>query len=165
VAIVFAGGIAILPLTAIAAAALASRWSARATLPLHTFAASYVFAFLPFGFAVWVAHYGFHLLTGAFTVVPVTQAAAIDLFGSAALGEPAWRLVGMRAGTVLPLQLGLILLGSFGSAGLVRAISQRDHGTRAAAAAWPWFVVLAVLAVLAGWIFLQPMEMRGTMVS
>ena len=52
---------------------------------------SVVYALVPFGFGVWLAHYGFHLFTGVLTVVPVTQSAAIDLLGWAALGEPAWR--------------------------------------------------------------------------
>ena len=64
---------------------------------------------------MWLAHYGFHFLTGALTVVPVTQSAAIDLMGWPALGEPLWRWAGMRPGAVLPIQLGCIVLGTIGS--------------------------------------------------
>jgi hypothetical protein len=121
----------------------------------------YAFAMIPFGLGMWLAHYGFHLLTGILTVVPVTQSAAIDLTGWAALGEPAWRLTGMQPGSVYPIQLGFVLLGTCGAVGLVQAISSRDHPTRATAASVPWFVVTVLLAALALWILNQPMEMRG----
>ena len=54
---------------------------------VRTAPAQYAVALVPFGFGVWVAHYAFHLLTGALTVVPVTQAAAIDAFGWAGAGR------------------------------------------------------------------------------
>ena len=68
----------------------------------------------------------------------------------------------MQPGSVLPLQLGLVLLGACGSIGLVQALAQRDHpGSRAARVAcrgWCWSALLAVAAL---WIFAQPMDMRG----
>ena len=36
-------------------------------------AVDFSYALVPFGFGMWLAHYGFHLLTGAFVVVPVTR--------------------------------------------------------------------------------------------
>ena len=122
---------------------------------------AYAFALIPFGFAVWAAHYGFHLLTGVLTVVPVVQSAAIDVFGSPLLGEPIWRWVGMTPASVYPLQLGVILLGACGSIALVQATSLRDHPTRPFAVALPWHAALVVLAVAVLWILEQPMEMRG----
>ena len=77
---------------------------------------------------MWVAHYAFHLLTGALTVVPVTQAAAIDALGWPVLGEPAWTWVGLQPGGVLPIQFGLVILGACGSIGLLQALAQRDPG-------------------------------------
>ena len=94
----------------------------------------YAYAFVPFGVGVWLAHYGFHFLTGVGTVVPVTQSAAIDAAGGALLGAPDWRWLGMRAGAVFPLQLGVVLLGALGSLVLVashlRARSSRRRGAR-----------------------------------
>ena len=54
-----------------------------ATRPVSTgrIALRYAYGLVPFGFGMWLAHYGFHFLTGALTVVPVTQSAAIDLMG------------------------------------------------------------------------------------
>ena len=120
-----------------------------------------VMALVPFGFGVWAAHYAFHLLTGALTVVPVAQAAAIDALGWPALGEPLWTWVGLQPGRVLPLQLGLVIVGACGSIGLLHALAYRDHGTRGLRVFVPWAVLVALLAVAAVWTFAQPMEMRG----
>jgi len=35
----------------------------------------YSYALVPLGFGMWLAHYGFHFLSGLFTIVPVTQSA------------------------------------------------------------------------------------------
>ena len=121
----------------------------------------YAYGLVPFGFGMWTAHYGFHLLTGALTVVPVTQSAAIDLMGWAALGDPLWRWAGMRAGAVFPIQLGCILLGTFGSLAVMHDISRRDYPDRPIRATAPWAIVVLLLAATAIWILFQPMEMRG----
>ncbi len=128
---------------------------------LRATAERYVFALVPFGFGMWLAHYGFHLLTGMFTVVPVAQSAAIDWLGWAALGEPAWRFVGLQPGAVFPVQVGCVLLGAVGSVGLVQATSQRDYPSCSALASVPWLVLVAGLTAAALWILAQPMEMRG----
>jgi hypothetical protein len=124
-------------------------------------AMNYTFALVPFGFGMWLAHYGFHLLTGALTVVPVIQSAAIDVFGWPVFGGPFWRWAGMRPGAVFPIQLGLILLGALGSLTLAYQISERDCPERPAVATIPWAIVTMTLAAVAVWILLQPMEMRG----
>ena len=126
-------------------------------------AVNYAYALVPFGFGMWLAHYGFHLLTGAFVIVPVTQRAAADLFGWAALGEPLWRLTGMRPGSVFPIQVGLILLGTMGSLAAAFRVAERDHPARAGRS-------VAALGrrhrsaspAVALWILSQPMDMRGT---
>ena len=109
----------------------------------------YAYGLVPFGFGMWLAHYGFHLLTGALTVVPVTQSAAIDLAGWPALGDPLWRWAGMRPGAVFPIQLGCVLLGTVGSFAVMHLISLRDYPDRPARATMPWAVVLVLLAAAA----------------
>ncbi len=121
----------------------------------------FVHALVPLGVGVWLAHYGFHLLTGALTIVPVMQSAAIDATGVAALGEPIWRWVGMRSGAVFPLQIGVVLLAAAGSIGLMGAVSSRAHSQHAGRRSIPWTVLVAVVSVVAVWIFMQPMDMRG----
>ena len=125
-------------------------------------AVNYVYALVPIGFGMWLSHYGFHLLTGALTIVPVTQRAALDLLAWPALGQPLWRLTGMRPGAVFPIQAGFILLGAMGSFAAAHQISERDYPNRVAAALVAWVAVIVVLAAAALWILLQPMDMRGT---
>jgi polyferredoxin len=125
-------------------------------------AVRYAYAFVPFGAGMWLAHYSFHFLTGIGTIVPVAQSAVIDAAGSALLGDPAWRWLGLRPGAVFPLQVGMVLLGALGSLLVAHRISERDHPGLAARAAAPWFVAIVGLAILALWILAQPMEMRGT---
>jgi polyferredoxin len=158
----FAIGLVVLPAVLLVCAAAVTRLAARdAGKPIGSTAAAYAFGLIPLGFGVWLAHYGFHLFTGILTAVPVTQTAAIDVLGWAALGEPAWRWAGMQPGSVYPIQIGFVLLGACGSIGLVQATSSRDYPGRRALASVPWHVVVLVLAAAALWIFTQPMEMRG----
>jgi len=122
-------------------------------------AVNYAYALVPFGFGMWIAHYGFHLLTGVFTIVPVTQRAAMDLLGAPVLGQPLLRLTGMRPGMVYPIELGLILLGALGSLASAFEISDRDYPGRATVAVIPWALLIAGLTTAALWIMSQPMEM------
>jgi hypothetical protein len=68
----------------------------------------------------------------------------------------------MRPGSVFPLQIGAVVLGTFGALVLAYRISERDAPARALRAGMPWIVLIAGLALLALWILAQPMEMRGT---
>jgi polyferredoxin len=122
---------------------------------------NYAYSLVPFGFGVWLAHYGFHLLTGVLSVVPVAQNAAQDVLGWPALGVPNWAWAGVRPGVVFPIQLGFILLGTMGSLALAFRISQRDYPARPALPTAPWAVVTVSLATAAIWILAQPMEMRA----
>jgi hypothetical protein len=121
----------------------------------------YAYALVPFGVGAWVAHYGFHLLTGILTIVPVTQSAVIDALGWPMLGEPLWRWAGMRPGSVFPIQLGFLLLGALGSFGVAARIGERDSPDRPAFATAPWWLLIAALTAAAIWILAQPMDMRG----
>jgi ferredoxin len=121
----------------------------------------YAVGLIPFGFGLWVAHYAFHFLTGVFTIVPVTQSAAADLFGWALLGDPLWRLAGMRPGAVFPIQIGFVMLGTLGSLAVTHGISEREHPGRPLVATAPWAVVLLLIAAAALWVLSNPMEMRG----
>jgi polyferredoxin len=161
----FAIGLVIVPALLLGAAAVLTRGLTRASSSsVWSTVARYAFALVPVGFGVWLAHYGFHLLTGFATVVPVTQVAAIDAFGRAVLGEPAWHWVGMQPGSVFPIQLGLVLLGAAGSFGLVHATSAREYPMMPSRASVPWIAVVVVLTTAALWILAQPMEMRAVSV-
>ena len=161
-ALMFASALIVLPAILLGSAAATVRLlTSGDALDARTTAARFALALIPFGVGVWLAHYGFHLLTGILTIVPVAQSAVIDLVGWPAWGEPAWTWTGLPPGLVYPIQLGVTLLGALGSAALAFAISAREYPRRTVAAAIPWLIVVVLLAVLAVWIIGQPMEMRG----
>jgi ferredoxin len=160
-AALFVATLLVAPLVLLGMAAVATRAiAADRERSIGSVAANFAYALVPFGFGVWLAHYGFHLLTGAFAIVPVTQRAATDLLGWAVLGEPLWRLTGMRPGAVFPVQVGFIALGTLGSLASAMQIAARDYPRRAAAVI-PWAILVVLLASAALWILSQPMEMRG----
>ena len=130
-----------------------------ATRPPAGGALQHAYALVPLGAGIWLAHYGFHMLAGALTIVPVTQSAVIDLFGQPFAGTPLWQLTGVRPGLLFPFQIGCVLLGALGSIGVTTAITVR-HG-RHPRAALPWHLLVAALALGAVWAFAQPMDMRG----
>ena len=119
----------------------------------------HAYALVPLGAGIWLAHFGFHLLTGALTIVPVTQSAVIDFFGRPLAGDPMWQLTGIRPGLLFPFQVGCVLLGALGSVGVLTLITTRER--RHGRAALPWHVLIAGLAIVALWTLAQPMDMRG----
>jgi len=159
--LMFTTGLVLAPALCLGAAAAGTRALTDTRFGIPRIAVRYAYGLVPLGFGVWLAHYGFHFLTGALTVVPVTQSATIDLFGWAALGEPLWRWAGMRPGSVFPIQLGCVLLGAAGSLGVTHLISIRDYYDRPGRASIAWIMVIVALAAAAIWVLFQPMEMRG----
>ena len=160
-ALVFAVGVAAAPAVLLAFAGAITRAFSGNGETLRGTVLTYAYALIPIGLGVWVAHYGFHLLTGVLTIVPVVQSAVVDAFGYALLGGPFWSWVGMQPGAVFPIQLGCVVLGAAGSLAMVQALSQRDQPSRAALASAPWLAVVLLIATTALWILSQPMEMRA----
>jgi hypothetical protein len=160
-AIVFIFALFILPAVLFAGAGALTRGLADAQGPLRQRVIPYAHALIPIGFGIWLAHYGFHLLTGALTIVPVAQSAVMDAFGRALLGGPVWGWVGLQPGSVFPIQLGCVVLGAAGSIGIVHAISRRDQASRPGLVSAPWIAIVALIATTAVWILSQPMEMRA----
>jgi hypothetical protein len=160
--LIFAAGLALIPLLLTMGAAAVTSRAARSAISVGEIAVRYAYALVPLGAGIWLAHYSFHFLTAIWTVVPVAQSAAIDFTGRALLGDADWRWMGLRPGVVFPVQIGAVLLGMIGSFLLVHGISERDHSARVQPAAAPWHVVVTALAIAALWVIAQPMEMRGT---
>jgi hypothetical protein len=161
-AMLYVIALGVLPLVLVGGAAWVTRYSTRQpTYSVGQIAVRYACVLIPFGFGVWLAHYGFHLLTGGLTIVPVAQGAVIDMVGWAALGDPRWQWTGMQPGSVFAIQIGFILLGTMGSLALAYLVSERDYPQRTVLAAVPWAGIVLVLAAAALWILSQPMEMRG----
>jgi ferredoxin len=127
--------------------------------PALLVAVRYAYALVPLGAGVWLAHYGFHMLAGVLTIVPVTQSAVIDFFGRPLAGEPMWQLTGVRPHLLFPIQVGCVLLGTLGSVGVASSVTTR-HG-QSVWSALPWNLLIAALAIVAVWALAQPMDMRG----
>jgi hypothetical protein len=143
-------------------------WLARAATGLRQdlvpLAVRYAYGLVPLGFGTWLAHYGFHFLTGLYTIIPVTQSALASV-GWPLLGEPRWRLTGLPLYAVQPLELGFLILGLAGSLMIVHSLSEEDSPSHPMRAFVPWAVVCVALCAVAVWLMLQPMEMRGTFMA
>jgi cytochrome c oxidase assembly factor CtaG len=156
----------VLPLLMVGAAAVLSRRWGRLSAGRVEVATRYVYALVPLGFAMWLAHYSFHFLTSYDTVIPTTQRLASDL-GWPLLGKPQWVLACCRPVAawlprleILFLDLGLLL--SLYVAYRI-ALTQTRRLTQALKALLPWAVLLVLVFTAAVWIMLQPMQMRGTL--
>jgi ferredoxin len=162
-------GLVVVPLVAIAgSAALSCRlgdlresWTGVAT--------RYVYALVPLGCAMWIAHYSFHFLTSCAAVVPVAQRFAGD--HGISLGTSVnWQAACCQpVGDWLPrleillLDAGLLL--SLYTGFRIALADQAAQGARSSAA-WnafaPWGLLTVLLFASGVWIVLQPMQMRGT---
>ncbi|MCB0095338.1 MAG: hypothetical protein KDE46_06430 [Caldilineaceae bacterium] len=127
----------------------------------------YAYSFVPLGFAIWFAHYLFHFLTGAMTLVPAFQTFFARTLGLPLLGEPDWTLAALfvpSTNTIQILQTIITYGGLFGAIALALNAGAKAHRNRGHALleAAPWLIILLVLAVSSGMTFLLPMEMRGS---
>lgn len=124
------------------------------------------YALLPLGLGLWAAHYAFHFVTGAATIVPVMQGFVADVVGRPLLGAPQWRMAALLPqGWLAPVEIGLLGLGWLGSLLVAYRVAERDTPARATAAFLPWAVLLTGLLAAAAWLMSQPMEMRGVMLG
>lgn len=124
----------------------------------------YTYALVPLGFGMWLAHSGFHFLTGLYTIVPVTQNAVASL-GWPILGDPRWTLVGVPKYIVEPLEFGFLLVGLAGSLLIVWRLAQEDAEEHPIRAFLPWAAVSVLLFLASVWLMTQPMDMRATMMA
>ncbi len=112
----------------------------------------------------WTAHYLFHFLTGALTIVPVFQhffeyrGFAVDTNWRLAQLVPSRWLFFIGAG--IASAYGLLAIAIAGARAL------RDFGaTRGVLAMWPVGLFALLVTVLQVLILAQPMEMRGTLLG
>ena len=133
----------------------------RAWIPLIL---RYTYSLVPLGFGMWLAHYGFHLLTGLYTVIPVTQSALLDL-GLPFFGEPRWMLVGFPRYVVEPVEFGFLLLGMTGSLLILWHLAREDSEKHPVRVFTPWALVCLLLLLASFWLIAQPMDMRATMMA
>ena len=135
--------------------------SPRGLLPLMV---RYTYGLVPMGFGIWLAHYGFHFLSGLYTVIPVTQSAVASL-GFSFLGQPRWTLRGLPANMVQVLEIGFLLLGFACSLAVTYSLADEDSPAKPVRAFIPWAGVCLVLWAASVWLMFQPMEMRAMLMS
>jgi hypothetical protein len=131
-------------------------WSMRGSGSLFARATRYSYGLAPLGFGIWLAHYSFHFLTGLYTFIPVTQRVVWPV-----LGDPRWRLTGIPARIVQPVELGFLVLGLAGSLLVTMRLAQDDSTDRPMRVFAPWAVVCGLIFSASLWLMFQPMEMRG----
>jgi hypothetical protein len=159
--LIFVAGLIIEPaLLLVLAAWLTKKWggSRSAILPLII---RHSYALVPLGFGIWLSHYGFHFLTGLYTIIPVFQSALASV-GAPIIGAPMWGLGGLPENAVYPMELGFLGLGLLGSLLVVHRQAEEDPDTRTGRVFSVWGVLCLLLWISALWLLSQPMEMRGT---
>ena len=143
-------------------------WTSRAwtgvKMGLLPLAVRYTYCLAPLGFGMWLAHYGYHFLTGLYTIVPVTQNAFADV-GWPIFGAPQWTLVGLPLYMVEPIEFGFLLLGMAGSLLVLWRFAEEDSAEHPMRLFVPWAVVCMLLLLAAVWLITQPMDMRATMMA
>jgi hypothetical protein len=161
--LIFVVGLLVIPAILLSVTAFASRWAAGRADPPGAVIRRFVYSLAPLGFGMWLAHYAFHFLTGALTIIPVAQSFLNDSGFMA--GEPLWELGPIvPPDWLFPLQVILLYGGLFGSLVTAFQIAVNRHRLRhiALRAFLPWAVLHFFLLAAAVWIMFQPMEMRGT---
>ncbi|MCU0474916.1 MAG: FesM [Anaerolineae bacterium] len=162
--VMFVLGGVVLPILAVMGTAWLARTLTRSTarLSLRDTAAAFTPALVPVGLGVWMAHYGFHFLTGAFTIVPVFQSFLVD-HGITALGRPDWSVAGVENFELIGLlQIGMMVGGLAVGLLVAERVAARLYRRESFVALLPWAVLLVCIVGLAFAVFGQPMEMRGT---
>lgn len=165
----FLVSVIVLPLLLVYGAAWLSKTLVvkRKELSLNKLVMRYASSFIPMGFAIWFAHYLFHFLTGAMTIVPTFQTFFYRTLGWTIVGRPNWRLAALfvpPVNTIQTIQTIVTYAGLILSIAVVLSIAGKVHKNRGKALreAIPWMVVLVLLAIASGSTFLLPMEMRGS---
>ena len=168
-AVIFVIGLVVLPALLLSASGLITRMLARRDEPIRGLISRYIYALVPLGFGMWLAHYSFHFLTGGLTLVPVVQSflADVGLFGGAA----QWGLGPVVPGEWLfPIEAIFLYAGAFASIVAALQIAQNHLGAAqtggpavALKIAAPWMILILLLLIAGLAILVQPMEMRGTM--
>jgi ferredoxin len=165
-AIIFGIGMIVLPVILIGLAAAAGRALTHGADSLTTVALRYCYTLVPLGLGMWLAHYGYHLLTGGLTIIPLAQQFCADL-GFPLLGHPNWAIAGLIPADwtwLTPIAVVALQCGAFGSLLALGRIAGRQHRERRMArrAALPWAILIVALCCAGIWLMMQPMEMRGS---
>lgn len=152
------------PLLALACGGLGRRASGVAA-SLRPLTARFALALVPLGFAMWVAHFGFHLVIGAGAALPALARALAQVGLLAPRAAPSMPMPGPVGPGLLHLELLVLDLGLLGALYLVRRVARDLTAARPGALMAPWVALAVALWVAGIWILFQPMQMRGMVVG
>jgi cytochrome c oxidase assembly factor CtaG/polyferredoxin len=164
VALFLGASILILPASMLFIAGMASRWLGKVRDSTKPLIADFAMTLAPLGFAMWLAHFVFHLFTGSHTPIPVMQRIAGDLHLALA-GRPNWGITSWAVPQLLDFEIFFLDLGLLLSlyAGWRVAARYTHRKERSLLAFAPWAVIDILFFAVAIWVIFQPMSMRGTM--
>jgi hypothetical protein len=160
--LLFALFLVVEPCVLLGLAAWSARYLTGKRTPLLAIIIRYSYGLVPLGFGIWLAHFGFHFLTGLYTFIPVTQNALASI-GWPVLGAPKWSLVGLPKNAVNVFEFGFLGLGLLGSLIVNHRLAEDDCRDQPGKAYLPWAVLSVLLWISAMWLMSQPMQMRGTL--
>ncbi|MEE3329165.1 MAG: cytochrome c oxidase assembly protein [Myxococcota bacterium] len=154
-------GVVVVPVLLVILCSVLSQAMSESALRSRRIILNFVPALIPMGFAMWLAHLGFHLVTSYASIVPATERALSDLtqgwsptagsfMASSAHDWTSWELVILGAG--LLVSLGVCWR---------TARQLTDRLPAALKLSVPWGGLALLLYLIGVWIMLQPMEMRG----
>jgi cytochrome c oxidase assembly factor CtaG/polyferredoxin len=143
------------------ATAAAASSSAFAGNPLRENLSRFSMSLAPLGFGMWLSHFVFHLLTAAFTPIPVAGRIARDLGLTEA--EPTWSVTSLAFYDLPGLELLFLDLGFLLSLYIAWRVAGQMNSSRQFLTFLPWGLIGAILYAAGVWIIFQPMEMRGMM--
>lgn len=155
-----AGALVLAPLGLSLLCAGLGHFASGRTLPTTKLLSTLAPALIPLGFSMWLAHFGFHALTGLASVLPAIGRVGRDL-GFAPPGTTG--ATGMTAASIAGLEIGALGVGLLVSVAVAwRLARELSPATPAALGiAAPWALLCLLLYGAGVWLFLQPMAMRG----
>lgn len=129
------------------------------------YASAFAYTLVPSGFAMWLAHFGFHLFTGFNGAGVAARRFVEDWAGLRVASSGVLPAMSRIAEWILPIQLLFLDVGLCMSLYLAYRLAclRAGEGRRGVAAFLPWAMLILLLFGLGVWITAQPMQMRGTM--
>ena len=160
-ALAFLLGLIIAPVILVSLCARSASWISKSSLTPLRIILNFVPALIPIGFAMWLSHLGFHLVTSFDSLVPATER-ALGQFTSE-IGSTGISFTAASAGDWTSWALMILGIGLLVSLGVCWRTGRNLAGPipTALKLSLPWSLLALLLYSLGAWILLQPMEMRG----
>lgn len=130
--------------------------STRKKFSLRDTVAAFAPAFVPIGFGIWFAHYGFHFLIAPLSIVPVIR----EFLGLPGLWQQySWTMPDNIIGLI---QVVAMVGGFLWSMVIAQRVALERYRRDAVPGMLPWAFLLLLMMLLSIYVFSLPMEMRGT---